>query len=64
MWRAARCGSRAVTRTLPDSTFEGDINMEHSDEYYIGVLAALSGTACEELDRDEIKMIVLASARL
>lgn len=64
MRRAARCGSRAATRTLRDSTFEGDINMEHCDEYYIGVLAALSGTACEELDRDEITIsLKLASAR-
>lgn len=63
MWRVARCGSRAGRRTLRDITFEGDINMEHSDEYYIGVLAALSGTACEELDRDAIRMIALASAR-
>lgn len=57
MWRAAHCGSRVETRALRDSTFEGDINMERSDEYYIGLLAALSGTECEELDRDGIKMI-------
>lgn len=63
MWRAAHCGSRVETRALRDSTFEGDINMERSDEYYIGVLAALSGTECEELDRDGIKMIVLTSKR-
>lgn len=35
----------------PDGTFEGDINMEHSDEYYICDLAALTGTGCEELIR-------------
>lgn len=36
--------------TAPDGTFEGDVNMEHSDEYYIRDLAALTGTGCEELD--------------
>lgn len=49
----------------PHGTFEGGINMEHSDEYYMRDLAVLTGTGCEEHDRQaqRIKMIILACKR-
>lgn len=35
-----------------------------NDEYYIGVLTAFSGTVCEDLDQDKIKLMILASKRV
>lgn len=42
---------------VPDGTFEGYINMEHSGDY-IRDLAALTGTGCEEHGPAEIKTII------